>query len=674
MSYSQLSQQLQSLTENDRAYHRLLSRQLKRLRLSADNAPDKEEWRRFLNYINATYDDNDTDRKMIERSLTITSEEIKILYDNLKESSASKLNQERNKLQTIITSLSEGLCIFNAEAKLDFANDEAKKLLGERVKKDQKLVQLFSSVDASEKVLTAFEQGEKVETEEDSFCDNQGHSFPVSYSFTPLSTGEAILIFRDITERKRAENLLKARHDELERRVQIRTAELEHANQQLQHEAFHDGLTGIANRVLFSQRLEQAIQWQNRYKEEDFAVLFLDLDRFKIVNDSLGHLAGDTLLCTVAKRLENEVRAVDTVARLGGDEFTVLLERLDSYEEVLEIASRILASLLKPIKLKNQEVQISASIGIIFSENIYNSAEEVLRDADIAMYYAKTKGKAQYQVFDKSMREKAVIQLELETELRKAIEHEALQAYYQPIISVTTQELVGFEALCRWEHPSKGFIPPDVFIPIAEEVNLITQLDIQILIQACKFMSTLKSKIHNQSLILSANFSSQHFVQINFTEQLLNILKSIDFDPNQLRIEITEGVLLSSDTIVAKNLRDLRAKGINIQIDDFGTCYSSLSYLQRFSIDTLKIDRSFITHLLEDSESVELVKAIIQMSQNLGLNVIAEGVEEFDQFLRLQSLGCTFVQGFYFSKPMPAKDLEAYINEDSTLQNLQEAV
>ncbi len=667
------------------AEHRLLSRQLKRLKLSEDNSPDREQWQRFLSHVQNSYEDNDTDRELLERSLAISSEEMQALYNDLQKSTASKLGQERNKLQTIITSLSEGLCIFSADGKLDFANNEAKKLFGWQLDKNRTLEQLFSSTNASEKVLTAFKQGQDVQSEEDSFCDDQGRVFLVAYTFTPLDTGEAILVFRDITERKQAEISLKESHDELEQRVQVRTAELEQVNQQLQHEVFHDGLTGIANRALFSHRLEQAIQWQSRYKRENFAVLFLDLDRFKVVNDSLGHLAGDKLLCIVAERLQDEVRAVDTVARLGGDEFTILLERLTSNEEALEIARRVLKSLLKPIVLKDQEVLVSSSIGIVFSENKYVSAEDILRDADIAMYRAKTKGKAQYQVFDESMREKAVAQLEVETELRKALEQEAFSVNYQPIVSVTTQELVGFEALCRWEHPTKGFIAPDEFIPIAEEANLIIQLDMQVLKQACNFMSTLnlniessstdlKSEIRNHPLSLSVNFSSQHFLQANFAEQLLKVLNSIDFDPKQLNIEITEGILLNSDGMVAKNLETLRAIGIKIQIDDFGTGYSSLSYLHRFPIDTLKIDRSFITHLLENNESLELVKTIILMSQNLGLNVIAEGVEELDQFLKLQSLECAFVQGYYFAKPMPAEDIEAYISEHAIAQELSETI
>jgi diguanylate cyclase (GGDEF)-like protein/PAS domain S-box-containing protein len=436
---------------------------------------------------------------------------------------------------------------------------------------------------------------------------------------------------------------------------------------QLVYDAFHDGLTGLPNRALFMDRLGQALKRKRRESKYLFAVLFLDLDRFKVVNDSVGHSVGDKLLVALARRLETCLRPTDTVARLGGDEFTILLDNIKSAEETTKVADRIYRELNAPFNLDGYEVFASASIGIALGSNEYENPEELLRDADLSMYRAKEKGKARYEVFDKSLHTRALKRLELENDLRRGIEREEFKIYYQAITSLVTGKLEGFEALVRWQHPSKGLISPLDFIPIAEETGLIIPLGSWILKESCRQIKEWQDKyIDNLKLMISVNISGKQFRDGNLIYEIDKILTETGLDPHQLKLEITESVLMENTETATQILLDLRSRNIKLSIDDFGTGYSSLSYLHRFPVNTLKIDRSFINQMQSDAEHAEIVRAIVTLAHILNMDVVAEGIETDLQLNQLKSLNCEYGQGYLFSKPINSQEAEILIQDSAT--------
>lgn len=468
------------------------------------------------------------------------------------------------------------------------------------------------------------------------------------------------------------------------------------AEEQLLHDAFHDSLTGLPNRALFMDRLGHAVERVKRHEDSVFAVLFIDLDRFKVVNDSLGHMSGDRLLVTAAKRLEHCLRSGDTLARLGGDEFTILLEDIKDISDATDVAKRIQASLTLPFSLSGQEVFITASIGIVLSTTGYERLEDILRDADTAMYRAKAQGKACHQVFEKAMHLRAVTLLQLENDLRRAVmslahqghEHIAaslpsspeetmwttvpeemtqdFQVHYQPIVSLASGIIKGFEALVRWQHPTRGLVSPTEFIPIAEETGLIVPLGYWVLRSACCQMYAWQERFPTDPpLTISVNLSSKQFLQPDLIEQIDQILHETGLSACSLRLEVTESAIMENAETAATMLFQLRDLGIQIYIDDFGTGYSSLSYLQRFPVNALKIDRSFVSRMGVDGEDSEIVQTIVLLARKLGIDVVAEGVETAEQLAQLRGLCCTQAQGqgYFFSKPLDCKAAETLIAE-----------
>ena len=433
--------------------------------------------------------------------------------------------------------------------------------------------------------------------------------------------------------------------------------------ERLLHDALHDGLTGLANRALFMDRLGHAVERARRHREFAFAVFFLDLDRFKLVNDSLGHLAGDRLLTEVGRRLKACLRAGDTVARLGGDEFTILLDDMKDASDAVRMAERAQAELARPFDLGGHEVFVSASVGIALSALDYTRPEDILRDANTAMHGAKSLGKGSYKVFDATMHERALALLGLETDLRRAGERGEYRLHYQPIYSLGENHLKGFEALVRWQHPARGLLYPGEFLALAEETGLVVQIDRWVLREACRQISVWQQRYPAETpLCVSVNLSARHFAVPNLVEYVGLVLEESGLDAGCLKLEITESVLMSDAESVAGTLRRLKELGVELQLDDFGTGYSSLGYLHRFPVDVLKIDRTFVSRIGPGGANSEIARAIVTMAHSLGLSVVAEGVETADQSAELKVMACEYGQGHLFSAAVDSACAEALIS------------
>ncbi len=446
-------------------------------------------------------------------------------------------------------------------------------------------------------------------------------------------------MFMDISERKRIE-------------------------EQLLHDAFHDGLTGLANRALFMDHLRMTIERCKSRHSNYYAVLFLDFDRFKVINDSLGHAEGDKLLKQIARRLESITRTGDLLARLGGDEFVLLLSEMLEANDAIEVAERIQDLLKKPFDLSGNEVLISASIGIALSTDGHRQADDMLRDADIAMYQAKSAGKARYKGFNEAMRTVATTRLQVETEMRAAIDRREFEMHYQPIVHLETNALSGFEALVRWRHPARGMILPNDFIPAAEETGLILPLGRWILNESCRQMREWQERYPQaSSLVINVNLSCKQFLQSDLAEKISETLEETGLAPHCLKLEITESYLIENSENAVRIMNSLRKLGVELSLDDFGTGYSSLSYLHRLPLNSLKIDRSFISRMSESGENSEIVRTIIKLAQNLKMQVIAEGIETAEQLAQLNALHCGYGQGYFFSMPLEAEMAAEFIDE-----------
>ena len=471
-----------------------------------------------------------------------------------------------------------------------------------------------------------------------------------------------VIVNRDITQRKRAE-------------------------ERLAHQSFHDSLTDLPNRSLFLDRLQRSVAASRRHSEFKFAVLFIDIDEFKVFNDSLGHAAGDSLLLQVAKRLRAGLRGTDTIsrprvdddadlfvgestlARPGGDEFTVLIEELRDPSDAIRVAERIQQRLAVPFHFNSQEIVLSVSIGIAFSNDGATEAPDLLRDAEIAMYRAKSSGKGRCEVFDHAMHAGAIKRLQLETDLRKAIELNQFRVYYQPVVSLRSGQIVGFETLSRWQRP-EGLVMPAEFIPVADETGIILAMNRQLLYEACRQVRSWQSLFPSDPpLSVNVNISPKEFAQPDLASQLGKILLETGLAPSSLNLEITETIAMADAQRSAVVLSELKALGVRLDIDDFGTGYSSLSRLQRFPVDTLKIDRSFIAHVDTDVETAEIVRVIVMLAHGLRLEVVAEGVETQAQAKWLKDIGCELAQGYLYSKPVPSETIEQLLSNAANTAN-----
>ena len=441
--------------------------------------------------------------------------------------------------------------------------------------------------------------------------------------------------------------------------LQTEIEERKRAEERLAHDAVHDPLTGLPDRVFFLDRLRTVLALAKGQPAAHFAVLFLDLDHFKVVNDSLGHMFGDQLLLNVAQRLQQSLRPNDTVARLGGDEFVILLDNVQDVEEAIAIATRIHTSLKQPFNLHGQLNFAAASIGIVCDDGHYQQPEDILRDADIAMYQAKTHGKDRLELFTVTMREQAQTRLALENDLHYALERQEFEILYQPILSLASDRIVGFEALLRWHHPQRGLISPTEFIPIAEETGLILPIGQWVLLAACRQLYEWQTKFpRTPTLTMNVNISGRQFAAAGFLEQVDAVLQEVAIDPHTLRLEITEGVWLNSSERAIALFKALHDKGVQFHIDDFGTGYSSLAYLQNFPIQTIKIDHTFVSRMGDSRDNIEIVGAIITMAHDLGMDAVAEGIETVEQLDKLKRLGCNYGQGYLLSRPGSQEETE----------------
>ncbi|HEX2190721.1 MAG TPA: EAL domain-containing protein [Longimicrobiaceae bacterium] len=458
----------------------------------------------------------------------------------------------------------------------------------------------------------------------------------VEYEGRPAALGTAF----DVTERKRAE--------------------AQHA-----HGAFHDALTGLPNRALFLDRLGQAVERVRRRGEGAVAVLFLDVDRFKLVNDSLGHDTGDELLRALAGRVAEALRPGDTAARFGGDEFTVLLDNVGDAVAAAHVAQRLLDSLGRPFQLRRHEVYTTASVGLALHTGGPATPEELLRSAGTALGRAKARGRARYETFDRAMHAEALDRLRMETELRHASARGELRLAYQPVVSLAEGGgVVGFEALLRWDHPGRGLVLPERFVPVAEEAGLIVPIGEWVLEEACRQLGRWRERLPGRRITMGVNLSGRQFARPELVDRIREVLHETGTEPRSLVLEVTESVLIEHTDPTAAMLARLRELGVGLCMDDFGTGYSSLGYLHRFPLDTLKIDRSFVARLGREGDAAAIVRAIATLAHNLGLAVVAEGVETAGQLAELRDLRCEMAQGFLFSPPLDAADAERLLEED----------
>jgi diguanylate cyclase (GGDEF)-like protein len=447
------------------------------------------------------------------------------------------------------------------------------------------------------------------------------------------------------------------------RKLEQSGEELRESHEKLRHAAFHDALTGLPNKNYFVDALRGLLKECRSQAGRPFAVLYLDLNRFKTINDSVGHSRGDRLIKQVAARLKDVVDEKHTVGRFSGDEFAILVSDLRNDRDVIDLACKVADSLSEPFTLFGREVFTSACVGIAFGSRSYKRAENILRDADIAMYHAKD-SKKKYVVFDQQMHATAVNLLQLETDLRSAIERNEFELYYQPIVLLDSMALAGFEALIRWNHPQKGVVSPSEFIGISESTDLIVPLTLTILEDGCRQVGEWLRSDPDRNLFVSVNLSGKHFEHPQLVEHVQQILEATSFDPKKLKLEITETALMENAETSIAMVRRLKELGVKISIDDFGTGYSSLNYLHRFPIDTLKIDRSFVNSIERSAENSEIVRTIVYLAKALRLDVVAEGIESIRQLNQLQALGCEYGQGYLFSRPLPAQEIEGLLIED----------
>ena len=582
----------------------------------------------------------------INRSKEALREANETLEIKVRERTA-ELRESEMKYRTIFENTGTATVIAEADATISLANSEFANMAGYEKIEIENQKSWLHFVD--EKTQRKIQNGEVIPDHPEynqklphfacTFTDKEGAQKDMLCSLADIPGSEkSVVSLADITELKEAER-------------------------QIYHQAFHDTLTSLPNRALFMEHLNMALKRAKRRDDYYFAVLYLDIDRFKLVNDSLGHSVGDQLIRAFASRIQESLRDLDILARFGGDEFVILLEDIENSEYASGVADRLQQELKRPFMIENKEVFAPASFGVVLNTRDYDDPENIIRDADAAMYHAKENGKAQYKIFDKTLHKKALHLLERETDLRKAVNRDEFENHYQPIVDLQTASLVGFEALIRWNHPQLGLIYPGSFISIAEETGLIIPITQLIAQQACEDLCRWQDRLKDElKLTMNINLSSKHFMSPTLLDDIKEILKQTGIPPDQLKLEITETALMEDADETIRLVHRLKDLGLHLVIDDFGTGYSSLSYLQRLPIDTLKVDRSFVSRIQSEPDgNRNIVEAIISLAHRLKMMVVAEGVETEDQFAILLEMNCQFGQGYLFSKPLSKPQIDELI-------------
>ncbi len=559
-----------------------------------------------------------------------------------------QLRESENKYRAIFENTGAATVIVDREMIISLANTEFENITQYKKEEVEGAKSLLEFIDMNEfqkmiKIIDAYRSGAQKEIKnfETVFINKLGKKKNILISFDEIQgMNQYVASISDITELKEAEK-------------------------QIQYQAFHDFLTNLPNRALFMDHLNMSVKRKKRNQEYLYAVLYLDIDRFKIVNDSLGHVVGDRLLVALARRLKECLRDIDTVARMGGDEFAILLEDIEAPEFAIFIAERIQKAMEVPFTIEAKDLYTTVSIGIVVDTRRYEIVEHIIRDADAAMYYAKEDGRAKFKVFDTKMHERAMFLLQMENDLRKAIEKNEFEMYYQPIVSVEGRKLLGFESLIRWNHPVLGRIGPDMFIPTAEETGMIIPIGKWVLEESCRQLGEFQKLVTDDTrLFMSVNVSRKQLADRRLIEEVRDLLQRTGLAPEQLKLEITESIVMSDTESAIDSLYKLKEQGVHIAIDDFGTGYSSLSYLQQLPIDTLKVDRSFVSRMADEGTDVrKIVEAIVTLAHRLGLDVIAEGVETDVQHSILSVLKCQNAQGYLFGKPMERSMAEEMIQK-----------
>ncbi len=630
--------------KNDGAYSKVLQRQLAQV----EQGNGYINLEKFLAMVNQTYLENDREIQMINRAMNLVSQELTNTNKNL-EKRATELRAAQERYELAIRGANDGLWDWDLKEKKVFYSPRWKEMLGY-----EEDVGFDDPEDWLNKIHPNYIR--QVRAELDAHLSGQTPRFESEYQMLHANGEYLWMLARGIALRDDQGHAIRVSGSQTD--ISLRKQN-EH---KLEHAAFHDALTGLPNRVLFLNRLEHLIAKVGRSRALVGAVLFLDLDRFKVINDSLGHMMGDNVLIGVAQRLKSILRPGDTLARLSGDEFVFLLEDIHTIEEAEKIADRIAKKLALPFMFEKETILASASIGIVGVSDRSLTGDLIMRNADLAMYEAKSLGRRRYSIFNNETQFYKVNQLQMEKDLQSALEKMELFLVYQPIVNISNDSIAGFEALIRWQHPTFGIVPPTRFISLAEESGLILPIGEYILETACEQLAKWRAELKQaKDIEISVNLSINQLSDVANIERLLKIISRYKFPPHSLKIELTESVLAQNIELCSQNLERFKSHNIELCIDDFGTGFSSLSQLNAFPFDIVKVDRCFVSRMGSDDKTYRMVAGIINLSHDLAYKVIAEGVETIIELNLLRQLNCDYVQGYYFSKPVSAAEAKEFI-------------